>query len=825
MAKRRQNVRDIVFFPDRLQDQLDRVTEYPLTIVSAPSGFGKTTAVREYLKTNLPHSGRQFWYTFLGESPTRAWAGICLQISRLDSERGARLADLGYPREDTLVEILSLIQSLCCESETVFVFDNYQLIQSDPFDEFIHAVSLHANPHLHVIVITQQLELLHCRTVSHSQILMVDTSHLLFREEDIDRYCCLSSLRLRKKDIHNLYECTGGWIAALRLYLLHYRETGSIEGKIGLGGLLEIAVWHQCSEEEQDLLLLLSIFEQFTRSQVLMMLEREELPLYAEKLLYFNAFIHYEPDQQIFSCAGILRNYLRNRLEKGRSARFQQAAFGKAGRAHTALGQYYEAAQCFYRAGDFDSLLSLPLNRENLVDWTGLGHDAFILNINKECPKKILCRYPRVLLAFAFEMFLIGKYDAFSSYCQIVDEIIETADEIDEEERRYLMGEMALLTSFSAFNDIEKMSEGHREAYRLLEGATSAFVFRDSWTFGVPSIVCLFWRVSGALRVEATRLKECLPYYIKLTNGHGTGSACVMEAEILLLAGDDKGAERLCYKGRYLAAEAKQESICFVAELLLARIALLRADREGYREMLQSMNHRAVNGLERSTRYMMDLANAFLNVNLGFAGEAVPWLMQKAMEERCIYEAAVPFSQLVYARLLLLGQQYDAFLGLSEPLIQQAEAMNALLPKVYYLIGLAIAWSALLQEEPAGKALEKALSIALPDRIYLPFAEHGEALRPLLEAAKDSNPDVDGIRRILALCDRQQVGVKKISAAIHPPLTPREREIAVLAKDGMTTKEIAETLHISSETVKMAFKRIFLKLNIQSRVQLNDLDI
>jgi LuxR family maltose regulon positive regulatory protein len=40
-------------FSDKLKRQLDQMPYYPLTIVEAPSGFGKTTAVREYLKENL----------------------------------------------------------------------------------------------------------------------------------------------------------------------------------------------------------------------------------------------------------------------------------------------------------------------------------------------------------------------------------------------------------------------------------------------------------------------------------------------------------------------------------------------------------------------------------------------------------------------------------------------------------------------------------------------------------------------------------------------------------------------------------------------------
>ncbi len=37
------------YFSERLKRQLEQISHHPLTIVEAPSGFGKTTTVREYL--------------------------------------------------------------------------------------------------------------------------------------------------------------------------------------------------------------------------------------------------------------------------------------------------------------------------------------------------------------------------------------------------------------------------------------------------------------------------------------------------------------------------------------------------------------------------------------------------------------------------------------------------------------------------------------------------------------------------------------------------------------------------------------------------------
>ncbi|MEN6391310.1 MAG: LuxR C-terminal-related transcriptional regulator, partial [Syntrophomonas sp.] len=50
-----------------------------------------------------------------------------------------------------------------------------------------------------------------------------------------------------------------------------------------------------------------------------------------------------------------------------------------------------------------------------------------------------------------------------------------------------------------------------------------------------------------------------------------------------------------------------------------------------------------------------------------------------------------------------------------------------------------------------------------------------------------------------------------------PGLTEREKEIACLAADGFTNKEIGKRLFISENTVKTQLKNIFGKLEINSR--------
>ena len=51
-------------------------------------------------------------------------------------------------------------------------------------------------------------------------------------------------------------------------------------------------------------------------------------------------------------------------------------------------------------------------------------------------------------------------------------------------------------------------------------------------------------------------------------------------------------------------------------------------------------------------------------------------------------------------------------------------------------------------------------------------------------------------------------------------LTPREADVAVLVADGLADREIAARLYLSHHTVSQHVKRIYRKLDVDSRVAL-----
>ena len=204
-----------------------------------------------------------------------------------------------------------------------------------------------------------------------------------------------------------------------------------------------------------------------------------------------------------------------------------------------------------------------------------------------------------------------------------------------------------------------------------------------------------------------------------------------------------------------------------------------------------------------------------------------------------------------------MEKRYNAFYGICQLALDTSKNpagnIRYVMPEVYQLLLLAVAKRNNGENLEAQKHLREALDLALPDQIYLPFAQQAcmadflselgsfggtrsasvsrfsmEASESLAFRRQDApniprSPKEDAFAAMTALCKRQQKGVSIIKKAIlqeKSPLTPREREIAQLAKDRLSAKEIANKLYISEMTVRATLRNVYSKLGIHSKTEL-----
>lgn len=818
------NQQKVYYFSDRLKRQLAKIPYHPLTIVEAPSGFGKTTAIREYLKGNLPRGACEYWYTCLGEPASMAWRGICKLLANVNAKIAANLKKLEMPTMDTLMYMTAVLRDFHCTAETYVVIDNYQLVSCDIPYELLSVFSMHGSPNLHMIFITQQLGARQQFTIHNADIHTIDSSAFFFDREDTAGLFRMEGIHLSDNELESVFTSTEGWVSAIRLQIINFEESGSFSHTIGIEHLVETAIWNRLTPEKKNFLLSVSVMDSFTARQAAIMMNQEVLPENIEELLKYNDFIRYFPDKNVYTMHSILQDYLRNRFYHHQSEDFQKRILHLAGQSLTAVSQYYTAAHFFFRVGDFDALLSLPFNGEYLGNQKEKNLLEFVALVTNACPEETLRKYPFIMLVLAYPMLFSGQFETYQKLYRLIGSVIEKNTGFSQDELRRIKGEFELLSSFMAYNDIKKMSAGNKAAWEIL-GEPSNIIMSDTpWTFGSVSVLDMFWRESGELDNELWDLDECLPCYHELTRGHGAGAGSVMRAEAMLVRGEDNEAEILCYKALYDARSYQQTSICLCVELVLARIAILRGDAEGYFTSLRNIQSYAKENPNLYVLRMADFCMSLISLVLGITDNVAKWFCDMESIKKILYTPAVPFAQTLYSKLLLLEKRYNELHGISQSIMNTARSVPYMMPQVFHLIYLAVAKHNGGNDREAQEHLNQALAMALPDKIYLPFAQQEGMLDSLLESAKSSISDREGLNAVIALCKRQEKGVGIIKKAVFSaksPLTSREREVALFARDRLSAREIANKLYISEATVKTILKSIYSKLDIHSKSELN----
>jgi len=805
-----------LYFPNRIMDKLRLIKSYPITIVEAPSGFGKTTAVRAFFDKFISESIPVYWHTFLGESFHASWKSLCNIFARADSESADRLLELGTPDEDSVPLVTEILENMECNEEIYVVLDNFQDIGVAFINRLLEALAKQGGEKLHVLIVTQQLSVEGALiTGQNHRIYKISAQDLKFTKSDAADYYKQVGLRITPRQLDSVYSRSDGWIAALYLHMLAFVQTGSFETG-DMEKLLHTAMWGKLSSDKQNVLLALSVFNSFTLQQLDFM--REGISGFSEAELRENPFIRFDRETGSYYMHSILQTYLTQQFEN-MTEEFKTKIYLRSGDWFGKTGSYIDALRFYHQAGAYEKIFALPLTSLDVADHAvGENVRPIILDLLDKTGYEVKLLYPQSMINIAFALFFLGEHQRLMGLQGEITDIIQNCGLL-EKQKMALAGEMELLMSFLEYNKIDKMSERHLKALELIGGPTSLINIKSTWTFGSPSVLYLYHRESGKLAEELAQMDECMPHYYRLSNGHGSGAEIVMRAEAEFFAGNLDAAETLCHKALFVSDSKKQNSIYQCALFLLVRIFMMRGDLENMRAARTSLRERAKLSREDLCRHTIDLCDGFINVTLDEQDNLPLWLSQGDISERYLSIMVVPSAHIIYGRALLGRREYLKLLGASEYFMGISGIFSNVLPQIYTKIYMAQASAALGKEAEAVRLLADALEIALPDKLYMPFAENGEGIKNLLPKAAELITDKGCIDKIneLACIFRESVGKIK---ADRPVLTDREQEVCTLIAEGLTNKQIADRLFISLSTVKTLVSRILEKMGVTSRTQL-----
>lgn len=259
--------------------------------------------------------------------------------------------------------------------------------------------------------------------------------------------------------------------------------------------------------------------------------------------------------------------------------------------------------------------------------------------------------------------------------------------------------------------------------------------------------------------------------------------------------------------------------------ILLSQCAMWRGDLELWTEAKKHICEAPCKTKEE--RDIISLSLAVINSSLYDNKDYPEWFTVGNLE--LLPADAHPAAKVFYVKYLYMrayevasgGVQLEGVQGLSlmkmlphtiELLISQAMVDRTIIPEIYLRMSCAVAYYNSGLRDKAIAHIDKALALALPDRLFGILAEYVRHFSGLLEE-RLLLIDEKAVKEVLSLYEKYRLGWAKLSGQVRNKqiatnLTPREHEIAKLKTFGFKPKQIGEMLYLSESMVRYLITQI-----------------
>lgn len=202
----------VYHFNKRLLDSLNSIFKTPITIISAPIGYGKTTAIREYLyRTNAAIS----WISIYSNSAEDFWKNFC-QAMPCNNDVSSGFMGHGFPHDrNAVLQMVNYIEKIDFQHETALVIDDYHLIKNEEITSFILALAKKAIPRFHIVIATRVNFPYDDELLLGGYVNLITASVFALEKEDVRRYFEKYNIEISDDKIQVITKFTEGWISAL----------------------------------------------------------------------------------------------------------------------------------------------------------------------------------------------------------------------------------------------------------------------------------------------------------------------------------------------------------------------------------------------------------------------------------------------------------------------------------------------------------------------------------------------------------------------------------------------------------------------------------
>lgn len=854
---------------ERLVDALERnIPDYKLIQVSAPAGYGKTTLLAQWASS----SRYPIAWVSIGDEDndverllrdlSAAWVKKHPQIR--DTPLGLLLSGMSPDSKAVLSAFLNVADDT--PDVPVFVLDDFHLIQEPAVHQALTFLLDHSPPNLHFVLAGRaEPPLPLARYRAHHELLELDAEDLRFTAQETANFLSATmQLDLSGDAITTLQAQAEGWIAGLQLAGLALQRRGSVTDAPIISGkqrfiadyLSEDVVAHLPVELRQFLLqtsildrLCVPLCNAVTGNndgqELLEALERENLFL-----------VPLDDNRQWFRYHYLFAEFLHGELERRYAEEVPEL--------HRRAAQWYllqdlaeEAFPHAVASGDVELVIQI-LDRHTIVRLLG-GEFNVVQRWLQSLPAEWQSTHAMIAITRASLLIFTGQFEEGIRF-------LDRAEQLALAQGRDSHGVRARVTAIRCFiacyqNELAPAETLARQALEALpkdaldlrhgifgslgdtyrrngrwEEAKVCYLKALEPPFGLAhriGSVHAFGALAD-LELRQGRLRGAAAYWRKalaVFQDHESwgrfplpllGWVYIRTGEILYEWDELQEASDHVFRGLERAELGGDAQALIAGYLIAGRLKLTAGEMEAASEYIGRVSSLVENAPfpDRTSRL------ARLEVEYHLAKEQVRAAVDRV--EQILGGSAQEsgpgseLAQLAMARVLIAKgdaasvQRAHALLTRG---LERAEAEGRLGVLIEALALQSLAHWRRGERAEAMTALERCLRLAEPEGYIHLLIDFGLPMARLLQEARARNVMPEYVEKLMAafghipaLPDREQDRVPE-------PLSPRELQVLHMIAAGLTNREIAGQLVISSETVKKHTSTILSKLGVSNRSQ------
>ncbi|WP_256761006.1 LuxR C-terminal-related transcriptional regulator [Cohnella sp. WQ 127256] len=829
------HVRNSLVSRPRLISMLNEGLDAKLTLVSAQAGYGKTTALSDWVKQcrapvawvsldKLDDDWIQFWSYVIASIRMRV-PGFGKTVETL-LEKGP---SVHY--EPIITSLLNELNSLT--SELVLILDDFHSIELPTIFHSLSYLLEHLPLHIHLYIASRtDLAIPTARLLAKGELHIINMHDLRFQlEEGVAFFRDTMGLLLTKEQVTELFNRIEGWVSGLQLAAISLKQSDNLTESIHrFSGqhhhisdyLLEEVFYHQ-SEQIKAFLLETSILGRMNRSLCQAVTGQMNCQEQLERLEQLNLFIiPLDDNRSWYRYHHLLSDFLQQMLFRSDSVKWKQVHISAANWLET-HGFDEEAVEHYIEGKRYeDAVRLIEKNLQFLMQSKTVILNRWVSVI----PEDAFAKKPMVEMLYISVLLGVGKWEAaFGRAEQAKVRFQALQGKMSDEEWNKTMGNIYFFCSISSYlrKDLVRTSEHFEGVERYMpDGSFFQTMGRNRYQ-GYDAFDDHLAFIND-LHAADVFLAKWIHIWGKKSIYPFIGSICASYSKLLYEWNRLEEAE-LCIN-QVLGRNDMQPFARTLIHIAISasRIQQAKGNSKRASELLVQLKLQIYSPDYALFMLNIEAEQACLSLRQGSNQDALDWLERCGLTHKDEVSLFRMAEYLSLARVLAGCGRMEEALHLLEKLYLLLCKEDRLRDRIKVLIMQSVTLQQAGQTEAALEQLEIALLLAEPEGYIRSFIDEGSIMAEMLISYL-------GVRRVSRLGYTSSVSltyVKQLLQALNVTLedglslkeilTEQETRILGLIASGMSNKEIAQHLIITTETVKSHIKNIYRKLSASNRV-------